>query len=148
MPSFSTDEGQSGRRPLAGDVGTQRVEALDQAQVTVALEREPRGQGEIAAAALAGDDDLRRVDPEFGGVRGHPAQAGHAVVQAGRERGHLGRRRGRDAVAEVHHDDHDAVGGNVLAPAPVHPVEAGHGGHAAAVDVIDARQRERRSRAG
>ena len=140
MPSFSTEEGQSGCRPLAGDVGTQGVEAFDEPEVALALEREPGRQGEVAPAALPGDDDPSRVDAEVRGMRSHPAQAGHAIVQAGGEGCDLRRRRGRDAVAEIHHDDHDAVGGNVLAPAPVHPVEAGHGGHAATVDVIDPRQ--------
>ena len=64
MPLFSVDDGLSGVRPLPGDVGAERVEALDQAEFAVPLEFQPGGQGQIAAAALAGDDDALRVDAQ------------------------------------------------------------------------------------
>ena len=76
-------------RPPAGDVRAQRVEALDQADVAVLLQLEAGGEREVAAAALAGDDDAVGVDAEVGGVRDHPLQPGHAVVQTGGERRHL-----------------------------------------------------------
>ena len=64
MPLFSVDDGYARRGQLAGDVGAERVEALDQADVAVALQLQAGGQGQVAAAAFAGDDDPRRVDPQ------------------------------------------------------------------------------------
>ncbi len=45
-------------------------------------------------------------------------------------------------LRKVNHDDGNAVGGDVLPPAAVHPVEAGLGRHPAAVDVVHAGQRD------
>ena len=69
-------------RPAAGDVGAERVEAADQAGVAGTGDAEADGEGEIAATALAGDDDAAGVDAEFVGVGGDPAQAGDAIVEA------------------------------------------------------------------
>ena len=69
-----------------------------------------------------------------------PFQPGHAVVQPGRERRHLGCRRGHQRVAEVDHRDRHSLRGDHPTPRPVHAVEAGHRLHAAAVDVVHARQ--------
>ena len=69
-------------RPAAGDVGAERVEAADQAGVAGTGDAEADGEREVAAAALAGDDDAAGVDAEFVGVGGDPAQAGDAVVEA------------------------------------------------------------------
>ena len=52
------------RRPLARDVGAQRVEALDEAELAVLLQLEAGGERQVAAAALARDDDAGRVDVE------------------------------------------------------------------------------------
>ena len=41
------------QRPLARDVGAERVEALDEAEVAVLLELQAGGEGQVAAAALA-----------------------------------------------------------------------------------------------
>ena len=130
----------SRRRPLPGDEGAEGIEALDQSQIPVAVELEAGGQGEVPAATLAGDDDPRRIDSQLGGVGGGPAQARHAVVEARRERSNLRRGRCDQAIAKVDHHHRDAVGRDVLPPAPVHPVEAGHLCHAAAVEVVHAGQ--------
>ena len=63
---FSIDDGKRSCGQLPGDVGAQRVETADEAEVAVLLELEPGGQGEVAAAALARHDDVRRVDAELG----------------------------------------------------------------------------------
>src|SRR5262249_57512378 len=52
-------------RPLAGDVGAERVESLDHAEVTVSLELEAGGESQVAAAALA-----RHYDPGPGRCSG------------------------------------------------------------------------------
>ena len=65
--------GGVGGGPLPGDVGAQRVEALDEAEVAVALEGEAGGQGEVPATALAGDDDPSGIDAEVVGVRTRPS---------------------------------------------------------------------------
>ena len=69
--------------PLSGDVGAEGVQALDQAKVAVALELQGRGDGQIAAAALAGDDDPPRIDVELTGVGMDPFETGDTVVQPG-----------------------------------------------------------------
>ncbi len=75
------------------------------------------------------------------GVSDDPLEAGDAVVEPGRERLDLGHGRSGDRVAEVDHDDGDAVRRDDLAPAAVHAVVARQRHHAAAVDVVDAGDR-------
>ena len=77
------------RRPLPSDVRAQRVQALDEPEVAVALELQAGGEGKVAAAALPRDDDPGRVDAQLLRARGDPLQPGHAVVEPGRERRHL-----------------------------------------------------------
>ena len=126
-------------RPFAGDVGAQRVQAGDESDVAVAQQLHPGGEREVATAALARDHHSRRIDLQVGSVGHHPLQTRHTVVQAGRVGLDLGHRRGRHRVAEVHHRHGHVVVGDNLAPRPVVAVEARHGRHAAAVDVVDAR---------
>ena len=78
--------------PDACDVGTERVEAADQADVAVAQQLEAGGQRQVAAAALAGDDDAVGIDAEFRRIGGHPFDARHAVIEPGRERLDFGHR--------------------------------------------------------
>src|SRR5271166_4542127 len=125
------------RRPLTGDVRAQRVQARDKAELTVLLEFETGSERQVAAAALARDDDAGSVDVEVPGVGGDPLQPRQAVVETGWERGHLGYGRGHHRVAEVDHHHCNAVGRDDLAPAAVHAVVAGQRRHAATVDVID-----------
>ena len=79
------------------------------------------------------------VDVQFSGVLHDPSQARHAVVQPGGERLDLGRRRGRDRIAEVDHGDREALGCEHPGPDPVGRVERAAVLHAATVDVVDAR---------
>ncbi len=69
MPSFSIGRRAVGSGPLPGDVGAERVEPLDEPELAVTLELEPGGQRQIAAAALAGDDDALGIDADLVGVR-------------------------------------------------------------------------------
>ena len=80
------------QRPLAGDIGAERVEALHEADVAVPLEFQAGGDGQVSPAALAGNDETSGVDLESRCVGHHPVESRHAVVQPGRERGHLGHR--------------------------------------------------------
>ena len=68
MPLFSIDDGKRSCGHSPGDVRAERVEPPDQADVAVALQLEPGGEREVAAAALAGDDDVVGVDAELAGV--------------------------------------------------------------------------------
>ena len=98
MPLFSVDDGFSGSGQRPGDVGAQRVEALDETDVAVALEAQPGGEGEVAATALAGHDDPIGVDAQRGVVGRDPPQTRHAVVQPGGIGGDLFDGRGRRAA--------------------------------------------------
>jgi hypothetical protein len=125
------------RRPLTGDIRTQRVQTLNQAELTVLLELQPGSERQVAAAALARDDDAGGINVEVPGVGDDPLQPRHAVVKTGWERGHLGYGRRHHRVAEVDHYNGNAVGRDDLSPAAVHAVVAGQSSHAATVDVID-----------
>ena len=127
--------------PGAGDVGAECVEAADQVGAALTGETESEGEGEVAAAAGSGDDDAGRIDAESQGVVVEPAQAGDAVVEAAGVRREVGRGGGYEGVAEVDHCDGDAVAGDEAAPGAGARVVARAGLHAAAVDVVDGRQR-------
>ena len=71
----------------------------------------------------------------------HPVETGDAVVQSGGKGSHLRGRRGSQGISEVDHHHGDAVGGNDLAPGPVHAVVARHRHHPAPVDVVHAGHR-------
>ena len=132
-------------RPATGDVRAQRVEAADEPDVAVAEQlharspasgsrrrsrrRRRRGRRRCRSSAALADDQLH---------------AGHAVVEAGRERRDLGRRRRRQAVAEVDHRHGHALVGDDPAPRSGTCRRSTTGLHAAAVDVVHARQRRRR----
>ena len=71
---------------------------------------------------------------------GQPFDPGHAVVEPGREGGHLGQGRGRDAVAELHHGHGNALAGDHAPPGLVVAVVARERSHPATVDIVDTRQ--------
>ena len=52
----------------------------------------PRGQGEVPAGGVAGDDDARGVDVVLLGVANHPTQRAQAVLDRGRGQRHLASR--------------------------------------------------------
>ena len=79
--------------------------------------------------------------PISAALAGDPLQARDAVVETGGERLDLGHRGRRQRVAEVHHCDRHAAGGDDLAPGAVVALQKGSRLHPAAVDVIHARHR-------
>ncbi len=81
-------------------------EQLERQRGAAAVARHQRdGRGEVAAGAVAGDDDAARIDAQVCGVRGHPLQRRVAVVQPGRK---LVFR--REAIVDGHHLAAHAVG--------------------------------------
>ena len=128
-------------RPDSRDVGAQRVEALDQSELAVLLQLEAGRERQVAAAALARDDDALGVDAERAAFScSHCTPDTQSFRPAGKG-STSGSRGSREAVPEVHHRDRHALGRDDPAPRLVHAVEARHGLHAAPVDVVDARQR-------
>src|SRR5215831_13441596 len=128
------------QRPLTGDVGTERVEPLDHADVAIALELQSGRECQVATTAFARNDDAFWIDVQAIGMRGDPSDARDAIVQPGWKRSYF-RRGGRaNGVAEVDHRDRDALGRDHATPGFVHTVEAGEELHATAMDVVDARQ--------
>jgi hypothetical protein len=127
------------QRPLSGDVGTHRVQAPDQTEISVLLQPHAGGQSQVAAAAFAGDDDARRIDAEAICVGMHPLQARNTVVQAGGKRSHFRRGRGVYRIAEINHCHRDAARGDHPTPGLVVALVAGTHLYAATVDVIHAR---------
>ena len=100
----------------------------------------PGRQRQVAAAALAGDDDAAGVDAQFRRIGVDPLQARDTVVETGRIGRDLRRRRSANRVAEIDHGHRDALGCDHPAPGAVIAVVAGHRRHPAAVNVVDARQ--------
>ena len=98
------------------------------------------GEREVPSSALAGHDDSGGVDAQLGVIGSHPLHARDAVVQTGRIWRHLWNRRGHQRVPEVDHGHGDALRGDDAPPGAVIAVVARHDLHAAAVDVVGARQ--------
>ena len=100
----------------------------------------PSRQRQVAAAALAGDDNAVSVDAQFLRIGVDPLQARDTVVETGRIGRDFRRRRSANRVAEIDHGHRDALGCNHPAPGAVVAVVAGHRRHPAAVNVVDAGQ--------
>src|SRR5690242_11081617 len=71
---------------------------------------------------------------------GDPSDPRDAVVQPRWERGYLWRGGRANGVAEVDHQDRDALGCDHATPRFVHTVETGEELHTPAVDIVHARQ--------
>jgi hypothetical protein len=71
-------------RPGARDVGDERVDAVDLVDLAVALGLDRRGEGQVAATRVAGEDEARETELLAMGV--DPVQRGGAVLQAGGKR--------------------------------------------------------------
>ena len=83
---FSIGRWAPGCGPLPGYVGAESIEASIRSRSAVLLQLQPRGERQVAATTLAGDDDAIRSMPRSPHGR-DPTQARHAVVepQQGRE---------------------------------------------------------------
>ena len=126
--------------PAPGNVGAHGVEPLDQPSMALTGQAQSQRERQIAAAALARDEDPARVDAELVRPRDQPAQARHAVVQARRIRLDFRRRRRDRAVAEVDHRHSHTLVRNHPAPGLIAEIKRRHHRHPAAVDVVDAGQ--------
>ena len=145
MPLFSIDDGKRSCGQLPGDVRAQRVEAADQADVAVLPQLQPGGQGEVAAAALAGDDQAC--------AGSMPSSSACACThfrpdtQSFRPAGNGATSGADDGVTQLRKST-IATATPWLAMIRPHerymPSKHDIARHAAAVDVVDARQRRRR----
>jgi hypothetical protein len=97
------------------EIRAHRVQAIDQPDLTVLPELETGSEREVAAAAFARHDEPGGVNAEVSGVGDDPPQPGYAVVETRWERSNFWHRRRSQAVAEVDHDDGDAVSRDDLA---------------------------------
>lgn len=71
-PFVLDGRGEPGLRSFASNVGTERIEALNEAEFAIPLQLHADRERQIAAPAFAGDDDAIRVDVESGCIRMHP----------------------------------------------------------------------------
>ncbi len=116
------------------DVRALCVHAVDEADDAVLLGLQRGGDGKVAAARFAGDDD--RGDAQLVTVIAHPLEAAHAIVEPGRERvrAHLAA-----TVSELDADDDETGRCQFVAPADIAGIGCLENHHATTVGVDDAR---------
>ena len=148
MPFVLRGRRQTVLRPLAGDVRAQRVQAADQPDVAVGEQLQAGGQREVAAAALAGDHDVRRRRCRVR-QRCRPATSGRTRSRPGR-RGTVRPRAPHDGVSALRNSTIATATPSaaiVLPHARYMPSKQTQRLHAAAVDVVHARNGLRSRRA-
>ena len=108
--------------------------------MTVANQLHGGCDGQVAATALAGNQNASRVDVEFAGILERPMKSRDAIVQARRKRRDFFGGRRSQAVAKIDHHHGDILMGDQAPPGLIVSVETGQGHHAAAVYVVDTGQ--------